>query len=182
MTGHPVPKQCYCMTQRSPRASSLHDGTHTPTADMAFAVGRSCDPKPERRVIDRFPRSHYRPSIINVPSLVQPVAGKPVKRWNFRKANWELFTAETERRTPGLPNQQAGDADATYSAYCNMHYAQRRRTSHAASTNTTSPDGTTAATTSFANTSRPPPRKTSTQWRHHYSRSWMKYAGPGGLR
>ena len=30
-TGHPVPKQCYCITQRSPRASSLHDGTHTPT-------------------------------------------------------------------------------------------------------------------------------------------------------
>ena len=55
-----------------------------------------------------------------MPSLVQPIAGKPVKRWNFRKANWELFTAETERRTPGLPNPQAEDADATYTAYCNM--------------------------------------------------------------
>ena len=88
--------------------------------DLAFAVGRSCDPKPDRRIIDRFPRSHHRPSIIKVPSLVQPVAGKPVKRWNFRKANWELFTAETERRTPGLPNPQAEDADATYTAYCNM--------------------------------------------------------------
>ena len=99
--GHPVPKQCYCMTQR-------------------IAVGRSCDPKPERRIIDRFPRSHHRPSIIKVPSLFQPIAGKPVKRWNFRKTNWELFTAETERRTPGLPNPQADDADATYTAYCNM--------------------------------------------------------------
>ena len=65
--------------------------------DLAFAVGRSFDPKPERRIIDRFPRSHHRPSIIKVPSLVQPIAGKPVKRWNFRKANWELFTAERER-------------------------------------------------------------------------------------
>ena len=32
--------------------------------DLAFAVGRSCDPKPERRIIYRFPRSHHRPSII----------------------------------------------------------------------------------------------------------------------
>ena len=55
-----------------------------------------------------------------MPSLVQPIAGKPVKRWNFRKANWELFTAETERRTPGLPNPQADDADATHTAGCNM--------------------------------------------------------------
>ena len=53
-------------------------------------------------------------------SLVQPIAGKPVKRWNFRKANWELFTAETERRTPGLPNPQADDANATHTADCNM--------------------------------------------------------------
>ena len=83
-------------------------------------MGRSCDPKPERRTIDRFPRSHHRPSIIKVSSLVQPIAGKPVKRWNFRKANWELFTAETERRTPGLPYPQADDADATCTAYCNM--------------------------------------------------------------
>ena len=88
--------------------------------DLSFAVGRSCDPKPERRIIDIFPRSHHRPSIIKVPSLVQPIAGKPVKRWNFRKANWELFTAETERRTPGLPNPHADDADATYTAYCDM--------------------------------------------------------------
>ena len=88
--------------------------------DLAFAVGPSCGPKPERRIIDRFPRPHHRPSIIKVPSLVLPIAGKTVKRWNFWKANWELFTAETERRPPGLPDPQADDADATYTAYCNM--------------------------------------------------------------
>ena len=33
-TGHPVPKQCYCMTQRRPRASSLHGGTHTSTRTL----------------------------------------------------------------------------------------------------------------------------------------------------
>ena len=88
--------------------------------DLAFAVCRSCDPKPERRIIDRFLRSHHRPSIIKVPSLVQPIACKPVKRWNFRKANWELSIAGTGRRTPVLPNPQADDVYATYTAYCNM--------------------------------------------------------------
>ena len=115
----------------SAEAVLLYDPTEPPSffsarwntytnPDLAFAVGRSCDPKPERLIVDRFTRSHNRPSIIKVPSLVQPIAGKPVKRWNFRKANWELFTAETERRTPGLPNPQGDAADDTYTAYCNM--------------------------------------------------------------
>ena len=64
--------------------------------DLAFAVCHNSDPIPERQVIDRFPRSHHRPSIIKVPSLVQPVGGKPVRRLNFRKANWQAFTAATE--------------------------------------------------------------------------------------
>ena len=101
------------MTQRSPRASSLHDGTHTPTrtwhSPWAVAATRSQN---DASLI--FPRSHHRPSIIKVPLLVQPIAGKP------GKANLELFTAETERRTPGLPNPQGGDADTTSTAYCNM--------------------------------------------------------------
>ena len=86
------------MTQMEPRASSLHDGTHTPTrtwhSPWAVAASQSQN---DASLIDS--PSHHRPSIINVPSLVQPIAGKPVKRWNFRKANLELFTAETERRT-----------------------------------------------------------------------------------
>ncbi|KAL7843415.1 hypothetical protein AOLI_G00249270 [Acnodon oligacanthus] len=43
---------------------------------MAFSICYSNDLKPESHVLDRFPHSHNRPSIIKVPSLVQPVAGK----------------------------------------------------------------------------------------------------------
>ena len=88
--------------------------------DLAFAIFRRNDLKPEKRVLDRFPRSHHRPSIITVPSLVQPVAGKPVRRWNFRKANWRLFMAETERRTAGLSEPEAADVDAAYATYCEV--------------------------------------------------------------
>ena len=68
----------------------------------------------------RYDPKEPRASSLNVSSPIQPIAGKPVKRWNFRKANWELLTAENGRKTPGLPNPQAGDADGTYTAYCNM--------------------------------------------------------------
>ncbi|KAL6463757.1 hypothetical protein MHYP_G00281480 [Metynnis hypsauchen] len=44
--------------------------------DLAFCT----DLKPERHVLDRFPRSHHRPSIIKVPSLVQPVAGLQISQ------------------------------------------------------------------------------------------------------
>ena len=73
---------------------SAHWNTYT-NPDLAFAVCSSNDPKPERRVIGTFPCLHHRPSVIKVPSLVQPVAGKPVKRSNFRKTNWQSYAAET---------------------------------------------------------------------------------------
>ncbi|KAI4804790.1 hypothetical protein KUCAC02_026405, partial [Chaenocephalus aceratus] len=88
--------------------------------DLAFATCHSNDPIPVRRVLDRFPRSHHRPSIIKVPSLVEPVPGKPVKRWNFRKANWESYAEETERMSAGLPDPGTADLDTAYAAYCQV--------------------------------------------------------------
>ena len=88
--------------------------------DLAFAILHSNDPMPERRVIDRFPRSHHRPSVIGMPSLVQPLSGKPVRRWNFRKAKWDVFAAETERTSTSLPDPDTPDVDAAYTAYCEV--------------------------------------------------------------
>lgn len=88
--------------------------------DLAFAVSRSSDLKPDRRVLDSFPRSHHRPSVIKVSSLVQPAAGKPVRRWNFRKANWQRFMVEMEQRSAGLPDPDATDAGTACSTYCEV--------------------------------------------------------------
>ena len=38
---------------------------------------------PQRLILDPFPKTHHRPSLI---TPVNPT--EPVKRWNFRKANW----------------------------------------------------------------------------------------------
>ena len=147
--------------------------------DLAFAVCSSNDPKPERRVIGRFSCSHHRPSVIKVPSLVQPVAGKPVKRWNFRKANWQSYAAETERRSAGLLDPEAADVDTAYTAYCKV---QRRTTSRVASTRTTSRAGTMSAAAFCTTTSRPAPGKKWMRLQQHYFRSWTSPEGPGGLK
>ena len=42
----------------------------------------------DRRVLDKFPRSQHRPSLITPPRFAMAVPSMPVKRWNFRKAKW----------------------------------------------------------------------------------------------
>ena len=151
-----------------PSLFSARWNTYT-NPDLAFAVGRSCDPKPEQRIIDRFPRSHHQPSIIKVPSLVQPIDGKPV-----------IGDGTSGKLTGSYSPQRMKEEHHVSQIHMLMTQTQHtqriatclnalRRASHAASTKTTSPDGTTAATISFASTSRQPPRKTSTQRQQHYS-------------
>ena len=113
-----------------------------------------------------------------MPSLVQPIAGKPVKRWNFRKANrsYSPQRLREEHQVSQIHKLMTRTPHTHRIATC--LYALRRRAPHADSTNTISPDGTTAATISCASTSRPPPRKTSTQRQQRYSISLMNDAWP----
>ena len=78
---------------------SFHSGRwNTGTnPDLAFTtVGRDSR-LPYRRVLEKFPRSQHRPSLITPPRLSLPVPGRPVKRWNFRKANWSHYNSLTNR-------------------------------------------------------------------------------------
>ena len=49
------------------------------------------DTIPTRTILDRFPRSQHRPSLIQIPPLIFPTTSTPVPRWNFRKADWSKF-------------------------------------------------------------------------------------------
>lgn len=66
-----------------------------------------------------FPRSHHQPSLITIPSLVQPVPGRDVKRWNFRKANWAGFTKQLNMAAPDLPHPCPNNLNDAYDSYCN---------------------------------------------------------------
>ena len=54
-------------------------------------------------VLDDFPRSQHRPSVVHVGLRLPVVRGIERKRWNFRKAEWADFTAATERSIPLIP-------------------------------------------------------------------------------
>ena len=71
-------------------------------------------------ILDRFSRSHHRSSLITAPSLVQPVSGKHVKRWNFRKTDWDSFKEATNNAAEDLPPEDTQDCNAAYAAYCNI--------------------------------------------------------------
>ena len=54
-------------------------------------------------VLDDFPHSQHRPSIIHVGLRLSVIRGVERKRWNFRKAEWAEFQATTERSIPLIP-------------------------------------------------------------------------------
>ena len=65
--------------------------------DLAFSSVGPDSRLPHRRVLEKFPRSQHRPSLITPPRLFLPIPGMPVKRWNFRKANWSHYISLTNK-------------------------------------------------------------------------------------
>ena len=84
------PKEPASFHSQGWNSDTSHDLAFAHTADTGI---------PTRRVLDEFPRSQHRPPLIYSPCLAAPIACKPVKRWNFRKANWETFKQMTDVAT-----------------------------------------------------------------------------------
>ena len=59
--------------------------------DLAFASVGPNSRLPDRRVLDKFPRSQHRPLLITPPRFAMAVPSMPVKQWNFRKAEWSHY-------------------------------------------------------------------------------------------
>ena len=75
---------------------------------------------PYRRVLEKFPRSQHRPSLITAPRIFHPIPGKPVKRWNFRKANWKHYVSLTNQLTRRLPPPDSSNVNQAYQDFCNI--------------------------------------------------------------
>ena len=69
--------------------------------------------------MEKFPRSQHRPSLITPPRLSLPVPGRPVKRWNFRKANWSHYNSLTNKLARNLPSPDSTNVDQAYQDLCN---------------------------------------------------------------
>ena len=101
--------------------SSFHSGCwNTGTnPDLAFTTVGPDSCLPYRRVLEKFPRSQHRPSLITPPRLSLPVPGRPVKPWNFRKANWSHYNSLTNKLARNLPSPDSTNVDQAYQDLCN---------------------------------------------------------------
>ena len=68
----------------------------------------------DRRIVEKFPRSQHRPSLIVPPKLALPVPSKPVKRWNFYKTNWSHYNTLTNELAKNLLLPNLPDVDLAY--------------------------------------------------------------------
>ena len=64
--------------------------------------------------LEKFPRSQHRPLPIVPPRLALPVPSKPLKRWNFCKANWSHCNALTNKLAKSLLPPDSPNVDLAY--------------------------------------------------------------------
>ena len=89
---------CLALLYNAKNVASFYSGRwNTGTnPDLAFASVGPNSRLPDRRVLEKFPRSQHRPSLITPPRFAMAVPSMPVKRWNFRKAKWSHYIALTK--------------------------------------------------------------------------------------
>ena len=112
---------CLALLYNAKDAISFYSGRwNTGTnPDLAFA---SVDPNsrlPDRHVLEKFPRSQHRPSLITPPRFAMAVPSMPVKQWNFCKVKWSHYIALTNKFAKTLLPPDSFDVDAAYQDFCN---------------------------------------------------------------
>ena len=101
-------------------AASFHSGCWKADTnpDLAFASVDLDSRLPYRHILGKFPRSQHRPSLISPPELAHPKLSKPVKRWNFRKANWDHYSNLINKLAKGIPPPESQNIDQVYQCFC----------------------------------------------------------------
>ena len=124
---------CLALLYNAKDAASFYSGRwNTGTnPDLAFASVGPNSRLPDRCVLEKFPRSQHRPSLITPPRFAMAVPSMPVKRWNFRKANWSHYIALTNKFAKTLLPPDSLDVDAAYQDFCNTIKKAAKKLSHA---------------------------------------------------
>ena len=89
---------CLAVLYNAKNPASFYSGRwNTGTnPDLAFVSVGPNSRLPDRRVLEKFPRSQHRPSLLTPPRFAMAVPNMLVKRWNFRKAKWSHYIALTK--------------------------------------------------------------------------------------
>ena len=114
---------CLALLYNAKDAASFYSGRwNTGTnPDLAFASTGPNSRSPDARVLEKFPRSQHRSSLITCtsPRFAMAVASVPVKRWKFRKAKWSHYIVLTNKFAKTLLLLDSLDVDAAYQDFCN---------------------------------------------------------------
>ena len=120
----------YIMPRTLPLLYSGRWNTGT-NPNLAFASVGPNSRLPDRRVLDKFPRSQHRSSLITPPRFAMAVPSMSVKRWNFRKAKWSHYIALTNKFAKTLLPPDSLDVDAAYQDFCNTIKKAAKKTIYA---------------------------------------------------
>ena len=107
---------------------SFHSGRWNTSTNPDLAFVNLSGPSPHRSVLDPFPKSQHRPSLIVPDNPVTQISSRPVKRWNFRKANWNQFKDLVDAGTDDLPLPANENLDRAYAAFCKLLINSAKRT------------------------------------------------------
>ena len=91
--------------------------------DLAFASTGLHSWNLDRCILEVFPRSQHRPSLIRSTKVMASVPNEPYKRWNFRKANWERYSSITDKLAQDLPSPDSSCVDKAYQSFCSAIFA-----------------------------------------------------------
>ena len=85
------------------------------TPDLAFATN-DISKKSSREVGDQLATSDHRPIILHIDATYTPLENSTIPRWNFKKANWNLFSKLTDQYTRSI-NCKTNQVNTSYSAF-----------------------------------------------------------------
>ena len=110
-------------------SACLHSGRWNSgtNPDLAFASAESDNRLPDRHVLEKFPKSQHRPSLITPPRFALPMPSMPVKRWNFHEAKWRYHRALTNKFAKTLLPPDSPDVDQVYQDFCNIISSATKR-------------------------------------------------------
>ena len=104
-------------------ASAQHDGAHRQIRIWVLPILE----RASRRVLERFPKSQPRPSIIESSTTINSVPPRPVNRCNFRKADWAKFTDRLNTAANKLPSPTS-EPNTAYKAWCSAILSAAKKT------------------------------------------------------
>jgi len=85
---------------------------------------------PDRRVLGKFLRSQHQPLLIMPPRLNVTTHSDPVKRWNFRKADWNRFFLLTGESVQRLPPPDTTNVEKAYQELCESLLSATKQCTH----------------------------------------------------